>query len=85
MRGVVLLTPWAGGVVDALAIGERELGDFALLAPVPVCAKMRAGGVRHPRTLGPSLICNSESFEHTLSNWAAVYLPETLDRSHLAI
>ena len=51
VRGVVLL---CGGVVAAIAIGDRELlcGDFRLLMPAVVCAGVCAYEVRYKRTQG---------------------------------
>jgi hypothetical protein len=51
VRGVVLL---CGGVVAAIAIGDRELlcGDFRLLMPAAVCAGVCAYEVRYKHTQG---------------------------------
>jgi hypothetical protein len=44
----------AGGVVAAIAIGDRELlcGDFGSLMPAAVCAGVCAHAVRYKRTHG---------------------------------
>lgn len=43
---------WAGGVLAAIAIGDRELlcGEFRLLMPAAVCAGVCAYAVRYKCT-----------------------------------